>query len=136
MDSSVWVDYFSGTEDTEILSELIDNGSVCTNDIILTEIIPILDSKKQNELVSILNILRKLHLNIDWEKIRSFQKQNIKNGINKVPIPDLIILQNVIEHRAEIFTFDKHFSLMAKIFKFHSFSPEFQSPHANITDNP
>ncbi|WP_225586866.1 hypothetical protein [Algoriphagus sp. Y33] len=37
---------------------------------------------------------------------------NLKNGINNVGIPDLIILQQVIEEKIALFTLDKHFKLM------------------------
>jgi hypothetical protein len=39
---------------------------------------------------------------------------NIKKGINKVGIPDLIMLDNVIANNLVLFTEDKHFKLMQK----------------------
>ncbi|ELR69638.1 hypothetical protein C900_04863 [Fulvivirga imtechensis AK7] len=51
-------------------------------------------------------------LNIDWPIIRKYQEINLSNGINKVGIPDLIILQQVVEHKLPLFTYDKHFHLM------------------------
>jgi len=46
IDSSVWIDYFKGGEESALLSDLIINNLVLTNEIILTEIIPLL--KKRN----------------------------------------------------------------------------------------
>jgi predicted nucleic acid-binding protein len=43
------------------------------------------------------------------------QTANLKNGINKVGIPDLIIMQNAQEHSVPLFTLDRHFALMSKI---------------------
>lgn len=37
---------------------------------------------------------------------------NLKNGINKVGIPDLIIIQQVVDQKISLFSFDKHFKLM------------------------
>lgn len=51
-------------------------------------------------------------MNVDLELIRHYKLINLKNGINKVRIPDLIILQQVIEEKIALFTLDKHFQLM------------------------
>ena len=40
------------------------------------------------------------------------QKINLANGINKVGIPDLIILQDVGQNNQMLWTNDKHFYLM------------------------
>ena len=37
VDTSVWIDGFRGGESKEALKKLIDNGSICINDIILAE---------------------------------------------------------------------------------------------------
>ncbi len=50
------------------------------------------------------------------------QTQNLKNGINKVGIPDLIIAQNVIDNNLELYTFDHHFKLMSTLHGFRLFS--------------
>lgn len=50
-------------------------------------------------LVESLSILKDIPLNIDWEIIRRYRLMNIEQGVNKVGIPDLIILQQVIEHK-------------------------------------
>ncbi len=48
VDTSMWVDYFrSGIKSSE-LSALIDENLIVTNDIILTELIPSLRVKRQN----------------------------------------------------------------------------------------
>jgi predicted nucleic acid-binding protein len=38
----------------------------------------------------------------------------LRNGINKVGIPDLIIAQNAKQHGVALFTCDRHFLLIAK----------------------
>ena len=45
--------------------------------------------------------------------------KNLENGINRAGIPDLILLQQVINQKISLFTFDKHFSLMQKYFTFN-----------------
>ena len=40
------------------------------------------------------------------------QTTNLKNGINKVGISDIIIAQNAIQAQVALLTFDKHFILM------------------------
>ena len=40
VDTSVWIDGFRGGESKDSLKNLIDHDSICTNDIILAELIP------------------------------------------------------------------------------------------------
>ncbi|HOC29958.1 MAG TPA: hypothetical protein PKH40_09780 [Treponemataceae bacterium] len=50
------------------------------------------------------------------------QSRNLKNGINKVGIADLIIAQNVIDADLELYTLDRHFELMSKLHGFRLFT--------------
>jgi predicted nucleic acid-binding protein len=120
VDSSVWIEYFrSGKNiDTGYFNEIIDNNSICINDVILTELIPQLKLQKENEVIDILQSIRNIPLVINWEKIAEFQYTNFKNGINKVGIPDLIILQNVIDNDLVLYSLDKHFKNMSPLYKF------------------
>ncbi len=120
VDSSVWIDYFrSGKNiDTGYFNEIVDNNSICINDIILSELIPLLKMQKENEVIDILCSVRKIPLVINWEKIIQFQYNNLKNGINKVGIPDLIILENVIDNDLILYSLDKHFKSMSLLYKF------------------
>ncbi|MEO1097419.1 MAG: PIN domain-containing protein [Bacteroidota bacterium] len=95
VDSSIWIDYFRSSDD-HILSRLIKEDLVCTNQLILTELIPALLKNGRNDIVKSLESLPNVPLQIDWEIIRKYQLENLKRGINKVGIPDLIILQQVI----------------------------------------
>jgi len=121
IDSSVWIGYFKKANDLVALNELIDKDRICTNKIILAELIPYLEEKKENELIDILQSIEEIPLEIDWEKIIDYQIKNLRNNIRKIGIPDLIILQNVIENDLELFTLDKHFSLMKGVHKFNLF---------------
>ena len=114
VDSSVWISYFRGVDDSQNLNKLIDNNAICINELILSEIIPSLIMRKENEVISLLNSIEKLKLEIDWIGIRQMQVINLKNGLNRVGIPDLVIAQNAIQNIVELFSFDKHFELMKK----------------------
>jgi predicted nucleic acid-binding protein len=117
VDSSVWIDYFGGRPETEALSELLDNNRVCVNALILSELIPYLRQKREDKLVSLLQTVHRVPINIEWDEIISMQCLNLRHGIHKVGIPDLIILQNALQHHLEIFSLDKHFSLMKPLFR-------------------
>jgi predicted nucleic acid-binding protein len=119
VDSSIWIDYFKRIESpvSSELDTLIDNGNIYTNDLILSEIIPYLKLKNQKELIDILLSLERLPMNINWNEIIEFQTLNLRTGINKVGIPDLLIVQNVIQNEAVLFTIDRHFELMKKNIK-------------------
>ena len=113
VDTSVWIAYFRGDEYTKRLDEDIDANLICTNELILSELLPLIRLKKENELAEILGTVKKLPLEINWEQIRDYQLINLQTGINKVGIPDLIIYQNAIITGATLLTVDKHFQLMA-----------------------
>ncbi|TVQ00681.1 MAG: PIN domain-containing protein [Balneolaceae bacterium] len=113
VDSSVWIEYFTSGGIPK-LDRLIEEDLVCTNELILTELAPALMKQKEIEILEGLNALQKIHLHIDWDIIREYQFVNLKKGINRVGIPDLIILQQVIDQKLTLFSFDKHFTLMQK----------------------
>jgi predicted nucleic acid-binding protein len=117
VDSSVWIDFFKYSR-TSPLEAYLQEDIVVTNDIILTELIPKLHHEKRTEIIEGLEALEKVKLDIDWEVIRHLQKLNLKNGINKVGIPDLIIVNQVIEENLTLYSKDKHFRLMQAILKF------------------
>jgi hypothetical protein len=47
------------------------------------------------------------------------QTANLKNGINWVGIADLLVLQNALQNDLVLYSLDKHFRLMQKLFKFN-----------------
>ncbi len=112
VDSSIWIDYFKSGKYSRELDFLIDEGLICTNDLILAELIPPLKLKKENRLVNLLREITKIALEIDWPKIINYQTTCLSKGINRVGIPDLIILDNVIKNDLVLFTKDKHFNLV------------------------
>ena len=121
IDTSVWIEYFAGKSTMAILDELIDQDRISVNQLILSELLPHILIKKEKELVNILKAIDVIPLNIRWDIIIEYQVKNIRNGINKVGIPDLIILDNCIQNNIELFTLDKHFNLMNKIHKVRLF---------------
>jgi predicted nucleic acid-binding protein len=114
IDSSAWIEYFKGNRTYSFISDLIYANAICTNDIILTELLPSIMHKKENELADLLNSLRKNVLIINWQEIRSIQILNLKHGNNHVGISDIIIAQNCIQNESKLITNDKHFRIMAK----------------------
>ena len=117
VDSSVWIDYFRGGGNSEKLDLLIDENILVINDLILAELVPFLKMKNQRKLISILRSVNKIDLNIAWNQIVDFQHKCLKKGINGIGIPDLIIAQNALQNRCEIYSLDQHFELMKKPLK-------------------
>lgn len=111
IDSSVWIEYFR-TGKPEKLDQIIVEDLACINDLILTELVPSLKLKKETEIIEGLQAIQMIPLDIDWDIVREYQVMNLKNGINKVGIPDLITLQQVINKKISLFSFDNHFKLM------------------------
>ena len=114
VDSSVWVAYFRGTSDLPALDWLIEEGLVVTNDIVLAELTPALLVRGERKLVSVLREMECVPLVVDWNGIIEMQVTCLRNGINKVGIPDLMVAQNAMQHNLSLFSLDKHFRLLGK----------------------
>jgi len=113
VDSSVWIDYFRGTSRDNLVTQLIDESRVTTNELILAELIPSLLQRKLPTLVSLLREIKRQPMDIDWDEIIRIQSECLSKGINGVGIPDLIIAQNAVQGGLNLLTNDKHFALIA-----------------------
>ena len=118
IDTSIWIEYFKGNEIASPINNLIETNSICTNNIILSELLPSINQKYEYELADLLRSIYNLELFIDWENIILMQTLNLKNGINKVGLPDLIIAQSAIKFNVALFTVDTHFTLMSSLHNF------------------
>jgi len=112
VDSSVWIDYFRGGGKSEKLDYFIDENILVTNDLILAELIPFLMLSNQRKPIRLLESVERLEMRIDWRQIVDFQYRCLKNGVNRIGIPDLIIAQNALQNECVLFSLDRHFVLM------------------------
>ncbi len=114
VDTSVWIDYFRGEGPADTLDWLIDQNLVVTNDLILAELLPFLYQQRQRKLAALLQKLQLQPMCTDWPQIIELQTVCLRNGINGVGIPDLMIAQNAMQGGLHLLSSDKHFVLMAK----------------------
>ena len=122
VDSSVWVDYFRAGTSGERLDRLIDNNLIATDDLILTELVPYLLLRRQRRIVELLNAIEKIELTIDWSQLIQWQYQCLKQGLNGIGIPDLIIAQNTIQNCCLLYSLDSHFETIKEIVKIEMFN--------------
>lgn len=121
IDSSVWIEYFRNGNNYEKVDFLIEENLVVINDLILTELTPFLKLKKQHKLVKLLNNVNNTSIRIVWAQLMELQYKCLKNGLSGVGIPDLIIVQNAIQHNCKIYSIDRHFTKMSKFLEFEIF---------------
>ena len=114
VDSSVWIDYFRGKGASDALEFLIEENLVVTNDLILTELIPPLHLRRQNNLIALLKEVERHPITPNWDDLVQMQIACLKNGINGMGIPDLIIAQNAIQNDLQLLARDKHFHLLSE----------------------
>lgn len=115
VDTSVWIDYFRSGNNSAKLDFLIDEELIVINDLILAELVPFLKVQNQKNIIKLLFYIKKLDLTLNWDQIIEFQLHCLKNGLNGIGIPDLIVAQNAKQNRCEIYSFDNHFRLMKDI---------------------
>ncbi len=121
VDTSVWIEYFRNGNNLEKLDFLIDENLVLINDLILSELVPFLRIRKQGKIIELLSNVNKLNLSIGWEQISEFRYKCLKNGLNGVGIPDLIIAQNAKQNHSQIYSLDNHFKLLENIIKIKTY---------------
>ena len=114
IDSSVWIDFFKGNEKVAFISGILLAGLACTNEVVLTELLPSMRVKKEENLIKLMRQVRKFDMEIDWPQLRNIQSINLQNGNNKVPLTDIMIAQNCIQNDLKLITTDKHFIKMAE----------------------
>ena len=115
VDTSMWIDYFRGGNDSAQMDFFIDENLLVTNDLIIAELISFLKVRNETKIIDLLHNISKLEISIDWNEIIDYQYKCLKNGLNGVGIPDLIIAQNAKQNGCKIFTLDNHFTLMKDI---------------------
>lgn len=118
VDSSVWIDYFRSGSKSQKLDVFIDENVICTNELILAELVPFLKVSRQSKLIKLLYSIDTIPLSIKWDEIIKLQTICLQNGINKIGIPDLIVVDSVLQNKIILYSFDKHFKLINKHFSF------------------
>ena len=117
VDTSIWIEYFRTGNNSEKLDFLIAENLIVINDLILAELVPSLKVHSQRKIVRLLYNIRKLKLSINWDQIIEFQFKCLKNGLNGIGLPDLIVVQSAKQNHCEIYSLDSHFKLMKDIFR-------------------
>jgi len=115
VDTSIWIEYFRNGNNFEELEFLIDENQVVTNDLILAELIPFLMVRNQRKLITLLHQINKLPIVVNWEQLIGYQYKCLKQGVNGIGVPDLLIAQNAKQNHCKIYSLDNHFKLMAVI---------------------
>ena len=121
VDTSVWIEYLRNGHYSDQIEFLIDEDLIVTNELIVSELIPFLKMRNQRKLVSLLNTIKKHHIQINWDQIIDYQYKCIRKGVNGIGIPDLIIAQNAIQNGASIYSLDNHFFLMKSVLRLELF---------------
>ena len=115
VDTSIWIVYFRSGDHCENLEYLIDENLIVINDLILAELVPSLKVRNQRKLIELLLSIRNLLVSIDWDQIIEYQFRCLRNGLNGIGIPDLMLAQNAKQHDCEIYSLDNHFELMKDV---------------------
>ena len=116
VDTSIWVDFFRKNPAADPLLELIWNNQIVTKNLILTELIPSINKRKEERARDLLESVEKVNLTIDWNDTIYMQTSSLRSGNNNIGIPDLIIAQNALRHDLSLFENDKRFLPIKTLF--------------------
>ena len=109
VDSSLWLEYFSGTEAGNIVSEIIENvDALIVPTITLYEVFKklLLETTEDDALFAIAHMKQGNVIGLNDELALSAAK--ISND-NKIPMADSIIYATSIKFNSILWTQDKHF---------------------------
>lgn len=118
LDTSVWIDYFKGGKYSSKVDRLIEMNVIATCGMVLAELLPFLEHQKEKKVISLLKKIPFLEYTLDWDKLMTDQIICLGEGVNKVGIPDLIIVETIKQNDATLCSLDKHFYLMYSILGF------------------
>lgn len=122
VDSSVWIDYFTGkgTPETEKLDSLLGEEPVATGDLVLAEVLQGFrtdkDFRKAKELLMSLNVVNMLNTTIALKSAANFRTLR-KKGITVRKTIDTIIATYCIENKLPLLHSDKDFQPFHKHLK-------------------
>ena len=125
VDSSVWIDYFTGrsTPETEKLDSLLGEEPIAIGDIILTEVLQGFrtdkDFKKARELLTSITVVPMLGTDIALKSALNFRTLR-KKGITIRKTIDSIIATYCIENKMSLLHSDKDFIPFQKHLKLKS----------------
>lgn len=120
VDSCIWIDHFWQKNIVE-LRELMSKKMACICGVILLEFIPFLEGKKEYWWLEFffkhIKRIDKPLEESDWESLIADQQKLIHHGLNRIGIPDLIIMYIAKIHDAPLFTVDKNLIKAAQILR-------------------
>lgn len=127
VDSSVWIGFFRDQElpSSMELDALLEQKRVVICNLIKAEILPFLPSRKLYDEVSeyFSALAQAEEYGQLWNDIIQNQYKIIRNGLNGVGIPDMMICCLAMHHNLPLFTADRHFKLLAAHLPLRLFEP-------------
>lgn len=115
VDSSVWIDFFRRKNSANQLPELLRADLAVVNQLIMAEIVPALEIRKQRSAIADMNILPNYEMNINWDEIVRLQIRFVKEFRYFVAITDLAIFQNARENDLVLYSFDRDLISLCKM---------------------
>ena len=82
VDSSVWIDFFRRRNSANQLPVLLREDLAVVNQLIMAEIVPALEIRKQKSAIADLKILTNYEMNINWDELVKLQINT--NAVNIV----------------------------------------------------
>lgn len=115
VDTSAWINYFKTRENDYLIDELLETGTACVNPIIRLELLPNMYHKNEKHLAQLFESLPNIGFDTNWDELVNWRTELLRNGLNGVGIPDLLIAQQAKQNDFPIYSFDKHFKLLSEL---------------------
>ena len=93
---------------------MIDENQIVINDLILAELLPALHLCRQRKLINLLKEIVRSPIHVNWDDIVQMQIICLRNDINKIGLPDLIIAQYAMQNELVLFSHKKHFAKISR----------------------
>ncbi|GEM_PF-2076011 len=129
-DTSIWIDfiqYKKVSSWTENFARWLRNGEIATCGVIMAEFIPFIQNASDRAYAEIvfetLQYLSPLSDLEFWKNVTRHQRNLSQNGIYRIGIADLIIIELSRANGASIISHDQHFQMAQKVISFDLIKP-------------
>ena len=109
VDTSVWIDFFSGKIFVEAINELLSRGLVATCGVVKSEFLPFLKRERDSTVRFFSRFDQLSFPETLWDEVVVLQRSILSSGENRLALPDLMITALCLHHDCPLFTKDKDF---------------------------
>ena len=119
IDSSVWVETLAvrNSSAARHVLALIDGSVAATTGTVRAEILPFVAKSQERQVNDLFDAIPRYEIDPSarsWDLVTTYRYRLRRAGLDALGMADLMITAVALEHGLQVWSFDKHFALIAK----------------------